>query len=357
MASEFEFFVISRDRDAGESAPFSNVLAGKWLDVDGARIRYLDPREQRLSMVRTLIRDTPHELIHLNSVVSLPFAAYPALVRRFNLASPAPVLVSPHGEMARGALSNKRLRKSLYLLGADAVRLFGDATWHAATVEEEADIRRVWGTRAKIEVAPVLPPQLPFFSAPTAHSPKVQGALRAVFFARVDRMKNLEFAIDLVSSVENVTLDICGPIGQPDYWAECQKRIATSARPQAFRYIGDMRPENVTAALSKYEVLLLPSQNESFGYAILEALAVGCPVLISDRTPWKALEAVGVGFDVPLDRPELFRARLEQLRNLDEPAHREIRSRGIGYARDYIANSPARDAMLAIYRRAMARAA
>jgi hypothetical protein len=34
----------------------------------------------------------------------------------------------------------------------------------------------------------------------------------------------------------------------------------------------------------------------------VEAWSAGCPVLVSDRTPWRALAADGVGWDVPLER-------------------------------------------------------
>ena len=45
---------------------------------------------------------------------------------------------------------------------------------------------------------------------------------------------------------------------------------------------------------------------------ILEALCAGCPILISDQTPWRGLEEKGVGWDLPLDRLELFQEALQK---------------------------------------------
>ena len=44
---------------------------------------------------------------------------------------------------------------------------------------------------------------------------------------------------------------------------------------------------------------------------ILKALCAGCPVLISDQTPWRDLEENGVGWDL-LSKPEMFRQVLQQ---------------------------------------------
>ncbi len=50
---------------------------------------------------------------------------------------------------------------------------------------------------------------------------------------------------------------------------------------------------------------------------ILEALCAGCPVLISDQTPWRRLEEKGVGWDLPFSRPELFRDVLQRCVDMD----------------------------------------
>ncbi len=44
---------------------------------------------------------------------------------------------------------------------------------------------------------------------------------------------------------------------------------------------------------------------------------MGCPVLISDQTPWHDLEEKGVGWDLPLEHPELFRDVLQKCADMD----------------------------------------
>lgn len=357
LGSEFEFHVVTRDRDTGERSQFPGISTGGWMERDNSRIRYLSPTELRFGEIDGIIRQIPHDLIHLNSVMSLPFAAYPLLVRQFRAVSVAPLLISPHGELAPEALAQKRFRKSLYLSTAEALGAFRNANWHAATLQEEHDIKCVRGPRANVGIAPVLPPQYSFTGKAPARPPKKEGALRGIFFARIDRMKNLDLAIDMVAPIPNVTLDICGPVGQQDYWEECQAKIRASGRPDAFRYLGGIPAKDVNMTLSQYDVLFLPSKSESFGYAILDALAASCPVLISDRTPWRGLEAARIGFDVSLNQPDIFRARLTDLCDLDEVAHSAMRVRARKYACNYVENSSAKEAWRAVYTNTITRTA
>jgi glycosyltransferase involved in cell wall biosynthesis len=52
--------------------------------------------------------------------------------------------------------------------------------------------------------------------------------------------------------------------------------------------------------IAEHDLFLLLTHGENFGHVIIEALAAGCPVLVSDRTAWRGLEAAGVGWDVSL---------------------------------------------------------
>jgi glycosyltransferase involved in cell wall biosynthesis len=355
LRDEVEFYVVTRDRDLGESFPFRNVASSHWNDWAGARVRYLAPKELNFLSIEALIRQTPHDLIHLNSVVSLPFAAYPLVIRRFKTVRPTPIVITPHGELARQALDKKRGLKAAYIFGSKALNLFEGANWQAANVEEETDIRRVWGTDVNVSVIPVFPPHLSVDGNLPARPRRKRGRLHAVFLARVDRMKNLDFAIQAISTVPNTQLDIFGPIGQPDYWKECQERIVASGRSHDVRYMGILSPEEILPTLARYDALFMPSQNESFGYAILESLAAGCPVVISDHTPWRNLQLAGVGYDLPLHNPAAFHAALKELRDMDEVAHTKMRERAREYARPKLEAAQIKADCLALYKAALER--
>jgi len=71
----------------------------------------------------------------------------------------------------------------------------------------------------------------------------------------------------------------------------------------------------------------MPSQGENFGHTMVEALAAGLPLLISDRTPWKELERQNAGWDLPLEEPSCFWEQLNDLVAYDG-SDLEVVSRG-----------------------------
>jgi len=80
----------------------------------------------------------------------------------------------------------------------------------------------------------------------------------------------------------------------------------------------------VTMTLLNYHFLVLPSLGESFGHVIVEALAAGCPLIISDTTPWQRLEEKGIGWDIPLDDVGRWREILNLCLNMDDVTYRKM---------------------------------
>jgi glycosyltransferase involved in cell wall biosynthesis len=87
--------------------------------------------------------------------------------------------------------------------------------------------------------------------------------------------------------------------------------------------------------LQTVHVFVLPSKGESFGHAIFEALSLGCPVLISNQTPWNNLLAQNAGIDLPLDIV-LFRKGLEHFITLDDHEWQQFRQGALALARRYV---------------------
>jgi len=63
-----------------------------------------------------------------------------------------------------------------------------------------------------------------------------------------------------------------------------------------------LQGEMKQAALAIAEVFVLPSHQENFGMAVVEALAAGLPALISNRINiWRAVDQDGAGYVEPDD--------------------------------------------------------
>jgi glycosyltransferase involved in cell wall biosynthesis len=74
----------------------------------------------------------------------------------------------------------------------------------------------------------------------------------------------------------------------------------------------DLPHREIKHHLEWADLFVLPTKGENFGHAIFEAMAVGCPVLISDQTPWKQLNSTKAGIELSLDDPSSFTSAIQQ---------------------------------------------
>ena len=152
---------------------------------------------------------------------------------------------------------------------------------------------------------------------------KTRDEARIVFVSRLVRKKNLDFAIQLLAHAEGrILFDIYGPREDPRYWDECAALMETLPANVTTAYRGDVAPAAVSELFTQYDLLLFPTLSENFGYVILEALTGGCPVLISDTTPWRNLAEHMAGWDLPLTEPQRFVTMLQQVVGMDHAEHR-----------------------------------
>jgi glycosyltransferase involved in cell wall biosynthesis len=108
--------------------------------------------------------------------------------------------------------------------------------------------------------------------------------LKIVFFSRIHPKKGLENLFDALSKIPfDWTLTIAGD-GEEDYINSLKIRAAELHISLNINWIGWVNPDNKYAILQDADIMVLPSFNENFANVVIEALAVGTPVLISHTT-------------------------------------------------------------------------
>lgn len=325
LGSEFRFRIVTRARDHTKTEPYPDIEPYTWLPRSDSEVLYLSEAQLRPWVIRRLLNDTPHDTLYLNSVLSPHFGITPAVLRRLNLIPRRRFVVAPNGELAIGSLRIRGTKKVIFLALARLLGLFAGASWRASDQREADDIRRVFGSRLQITIAENLPtPTSP--DVGSARAPKLANRLDLIYLARLARVKNLIHALRALCNVRGeVRFDLYGPKDDPAYWVECEAAIAELPENIRVEWKDSLPADQVSDALGRYDLLVMPSTNESFGYVIHEALAAGCPVLISDRTPWRDLEARGVGWDVDLNDVADFTRVLQKCVDMDEKTHWGLR--------------------------------
>jgi len=225
--------------------------------------------------------------------------------------------------LAKNALAIKMLKKKLYLGYSKLIGRYKKVIWHVSTEHEKKEVIDVFGSNSNVKIAMNMPGGKVDFKERI----KIKGEVKMYFLSRIAIKKNLLFALQLLSRVNNkysITYDIYGPVDENNYWEECQMIIKELPENITVNYKGAINHNTLGDVLTGYHFFLLPTLNENYGHVIVEAFNFGCPVIISDNTPWKSLENKGAGWEIDLDNQKEFIKVVEKCADLDQKEFNEL---------------------------------
>lgn len=332
LGDEIDFRVVARDRDLGDTEPYAAIIGRDWLPVGKALVSYVSFDRSLGSRLTSVLVEQRPDLVYLNGLFNPQFTLLSLLLRRLSRRQSPPVLLAPRGELGAAALGIRPWKKKSALSIAKALGVFQGVHWQATCEAEIDEIRGAVGPDAQAHLAPNLPscdsdcPQRPA---------KKTGEAKLAYLSRITPKKNLLGGLQLLADVQApVTLDVWGPAEDPAYWRKCQQQIERLKPRVRVTYRGELKPERVSAVLSQYDAMLFPTLHENYGHAAIESLAAGCPLLISDRTPWRGLQERRIGWDLPLEDPSAFQAALRSLAAMGEQEHAPMRENAKQFAAD-----------------------
>lgn len=213
-----------------------------------------------------------------------------------------PFVVSPHGNFDAWAMSHKGLKKKI--------------AWHAyqkhiirfsaaVVVNSQLEYRRLreLGFNNTIAIIgngvefPLLP------SDARAESKSI--TRKALFFSRINPIKGiLELLLAWKNSqarvVHGYILNIYGNSDDAVYLALVSAKITELGLCDSVFLKGPVYGEAKWAVYEDHDFFILPSHSENFGIVVAEALFSGLPVITTDGTPWRHLDALGLGRSISL---------------------------------------------------------
>ncbi len=344
LGEELDFRILTADRDLDDVRPYPDIRPNVWTQRTHEHVCYLSPDQRKFLAFRHHLTQESYDILYLNSFFS-KLTVHAVTYRRLGLLPARPWIIAPRGEFSPGALQIKWPKKRLFLTVAGVSGLYRDLIWQASSEFEAEDIRRVVArfrldSEPTILVAPNLPSERRE-AVSTVRPAKDSGTARIVFLSRIARMKNLSFALQQLARVKGeVTFNIYGPKEDKTYWRVCQQLIADLPGNVKVSYLGPVEPDQASSIFAAYHAFLFPTLGENFGHVILESLSAGCPVITSDRTPWRGLEARRAGWDLPLGCPDGFVDAIQRVVDMDQSTW-EIWSRGARKVAQEFINDPA----------------
>jgi glycosyltransferase involved in cell wall biosynthesis len=282
----------------------------------------------RVRAAAKLLRETEPQLFYLNSLFDYSFAILPLLIARV-IFWRVPVVLAPRGELSAGALALKRKKKRAFIAAFRLLKLHEAVTWHASTIQEKADIERVFGSNVKSHVASDLRAGLFGEGGKQGGSQRVRGdplGGSLIFFSRIVPKKNVAAVIRAMLLVKgNARLSIAGPIEDSRYWNQCLKLINDMPESGLIRYVGTIPADEVVGFLSRFDLFVFPTLGENYGHVVLESLAAGTPVIVGSDTPWHRIETSGAGWVCDPTNPEAIAELIEHFLSLDKAARKRMR--------------------------------
>ena len=274
------------------------------------------------------------DIVHIHELWHYPHYA----AARASQRAGRPYVVSPLGTVGPRALRQKAWKKRPYSALVQRRLLRASAAVHAMTPVEAADARCFQPPSSRVAVIPLgvdpgafsaLPPREVFERA----HPETAGKQVVLFMGRLNAVKGLDILVPAFARAARGRDDLLLVIAGPDdgYQAQTARLIRDAGLSGKAALVGALHGDDRLAALARADVFVLPSYSEGFSVAVLEALAAGCPVVITHNCNFPEVAAAGAGLVVEpdagqvadalsriLDHPELAREMSLRARALIE---------------------------------------
>jgi glycosyltransferase involved in cell wall biosynthesis len=270
-------------------------------------------------MIPALRRELPgYDVVHLHALNLF----HDWLGGRLCRQSGVPYIVQPHGLLDPYIHGHHRGRKWLMeVLFQNRVLERAAAIHYTSDVERE--ISEPFDGGAPPRVVPLGVDLAGFDDLPPAERfhdrfPETRGRRVVLFLSRLHFKKGLDLLIPAFAQAAaddpSLHLVIAGPDdGMLD---QCKAWTRRDGVPDRVTFTGMLRGEDKLAAFAAASMFALPSYSENFGISIVEAMAAGLPVVISDQVNiWREVQEGGGALVVRCDQQKLALALSTVLRD------------------------------------------
>lgn len=244
------------------------------------------------------------DIVHLHSLYLFHTWATARICRRAGV----PYLLRPHGTLDPFLWKRHRGRKAV-LECLFQNRVLREAAALHYTAEDEQRLAEPYAQGARGIVVPngldleqyaTLPPA----GGLRARHPEIGDRRIMLFLSRLNFKKGLDVLVPAFARAARRFPDLHLVIAGPDDGMReaTQGWIASEGIGERTTFTGMLDHPAKLAAFRDAAMFVLPSYSENFGIAIVEAMACGVPVAISDRVNiWREIEQAGAGLVGPPD--------------------------------------------------------
>jgi len=237
-----------------------------------------------------------------------------------------PFVLTPHGMLDPWSLAQKRWKKRL-ALALGYRRMLNDAAFLHFLNADERDLveqlhftspARVFPNGIFLQEFDPLPQKGAFRAA----IPEIAGARLVLFLSRLHYKKGLDLLADAFAIVSREFADAHLVVAGPDDGVQgsLESQIARLGIADRVHLVGPIYAAQKLAALRDCDCFCLPSRQEGFSLAIIEAMACEAPVVITPGCHFPEVSDSRAGIVAELDAPAIAAAIGTILRDPDAAA-------------------------------------
>ena len=338
---EVSVFTTNMDGAGESSVPLETPV-----ERDGVTLHYYRVAKlRRVVWVPRLLLGLARELdassvLHLHSVFTFPTTAVARLARLRRV----PYVVSPHGALvARFMRQKSQLAKSLWLRLFDRRTLAQASRVHLTSENEQRELAALGlripdvimapngaGARRELdELAGLGNPQ----ALPEGPRRLGSEAPYGVFLGRISWVKGLDRLVRALAHTQARVLII----GHDDEGLrpELERSAAQLGVSTRLEFLGPLTGSAKWQLLRAARFLILPSYSENFGNVVAEAMALGCPVIVTPEVGAADVVRRANAGIVAEGTPTALGAAMDRLWFMEEE-RLQLGGAGARYAREHL---------------------
>lgn len=227
---------------------------------------------------------TDYHLLHIHSIFGYPSTLAAYLARRHRI----PYILRPLGMLDDWPLRQNRFMKMIYLHLIEKASLNHARILHYTSEEEKIASEKLGlsapGIVIPLGVSVACGNGVSKKGEFRSRYPSCQGKRLIVFLSRIHPKKGLELLIESLSKLQQVRDDFVFVIagsGEAAYEEKIRQEVKRHSLTSKTIFTGFLQGETKTALLRDADLFVLLSYQENFGLSIVEAMAMGTPVLLT----------------------------------------------------------------------------
>lgn len=330
-------------------------------ETSGLRVKYLDfvgyeHYNFSLQMVKEIWKVIDdYDLVHITAVWNFPVLAGVLI----SIIKKKPYIISPRGTIYKETIELKSTSIKKIYFNLFAKQYINKASAiHFTTKDEQEKVTKYLGITAPSFVIPN-GVDISSIALSAESKARIIDKKYILILGRIDKKKGFDILIpvfaNIIKKFNDLILVIAGDRETP-YTHAVKQMIEDMSQQTGLNisnniiFTGQVTGDNKWALYKNALMFVLPSYSENFGMSVVEAMACGCPVVISDKVGiYKEVEDNNAGVIVNTTAESVEEGILKLLN--DEKLRETISHNGKAMVEEYYDIDKVADEMIEVYER------